>query len=77
MVPPPSILDDRPGPLPDITRDEDGVTFEMRVIVRPQPARLRLRCDSRGDVWVAIEAICPKSDSGDQIDRHAARRKFF
>jgi hypothetical protein len=74
-VPHPSSLDDRPGALPDITSDEDSVTFEVR-IVGPQPARLRLRCDVRGDIWLAIAGHLPKSDPGDQIDRHAARKKI-
>jgi len=77
VVPHPSSLDDRPGPLPEITSDKGGVTFDMRVIVGPQPARLRVRCDVRGDVWLVIAGHLPKSDPDDEIDRHASRKKFF
>jgi len=50
-----SSLDDKPGPLPDITSDGDSVTFEMPVVMPEPPVRLRVRCDARGEVWLSIE----------------------
>ena len=47
------ILDRRPGPLPDIQMDGDSVTFTFD-LTEPLDAHLVVRCDARGDVYVAI-----------------------
>jgi len=60
MAQPRSSLDDKPGPLPDITSDDDGVTFEMPVVSFGAHARLRVRCDVRGDVWLSIDGQPPQ-----------------
>lgn len=49
-----SSLDDKPGPLPEITSDDESVTFEMLVLALGQRARLRVRCDVRGGIWLRI-----------------------
>ena len=46
-------LDRRPGPLPDITTDEDSVTFAFDLVDQAD-ARLLLRCDARGEVYACI-----------------------
>jgi hypothetical protein len=47
-------LDRRPGPLPDIKTDTEGVTFVMEIDQLPEGARLTIRCDANGNVWAAI-----------------------
>jgi hypothetical protein len=47
-------LDRRPGPLPDIRTDTQGVTFVMEVDQVPEGAKLTIRCDANGNVWAAI-----------------------
>jgi hypothetical protein len=52
-------LDRRPGPLPDIQMDGDSVTFTFD-LTEPLDARLVVRCDARGDVYVAIPPAVPR-----------------
>jgi hypothetical protein len=59
VTPDRSSLDDKPGPLPDITSDDDGVTFDMLVQALDGHVRLRVRCDVRGDVWLTIGEESP------------------
>ncbi len=47
-------LDRRPGPMPDIKSDTEGVTFVMEVGQAYSDARLTIRCDANGNVWAAI-----------------------
>lgn len=47
-------LDRRPGPLPDIKSDREGVTFVMEIEQLPDGCRLAIRCDPNGNVWAAI-----------------------
>jgi hypothetical protein len=47
-------LDRRPGPLPDITTDDDSVTFAFD-LVESVDARLILRCDGYGEVYACIQ----------------------
>lgn len=49
----PKTLDRRPGPLPDIQMDGDSVTFTFD-LTDPLDAHLVVRCDARGDIYVAI-----------------------
>jgi hypothetical protein len=47
-------LDRRPGALPDIKSDREGVTFVMDIGQLPDGAQLTIRCDADGNVWAAI-----------------------
>jgi len=49
-----SSLDDKPGPLPEITSDDNSVTFDMPVLALGRRVRLRVRCDVHGEVWLTI-----------------------
>jgi len=51
----PLSADHKPGPLPDITSDDDSVTFVMALPELGAAVSLRLRCDVRGEVWVALD----------------------
>jgi hypothetical protein len=45
-------LDRRPGPLPDIQTDDDSVSFTFDLL--DLDARLVVRCDGHGDVYIRI-----------------------
>ena len=45
--------DQRPGPMPTIQSVEDSITFVMSLDEVQPGARLRLRCDAKGNVWVS------------------------
>lgn len=47
-------LDRRAGPMPDIRADGDSVTFHLDVAGVHQNARLIIRCDGNGNVWISI-----------------------
>ena len=53
-------LDQRPGALPEIVVDGDSVVFHLAV--RPEHARLIIRCNPDGTVCAAID-FAPCSDS--------------
>jgi hypothetical protein len=48
----PLTIDERPGSRPAIRTTSDGVTFDM--VVRNEDARLVIRRDTNGDLWVSI-----------------------
>jgi hypothetical protein len=50
-------IDTRPGALPDIKTSGADITFVMSPAGTHPLARLIIRCDDRGDVWVAIEGV--------------------
>jgi hypothetical protein len=61
--------DIRPGPLPDIRTEGSGVTFRLTIAGLPSTARLIIRCDADGGVWVSTagcEGRPPASDSTSQ-----------
>jgi hypothetical protein len=47
-------LDRRPGCLPEIRTNVDGVTFTMGPPGIPKGAQLIIRCDAAGQIWIAI-----------------------
>jgi hypothetical protein len=47
-------LDRRPGALPAIKTDTEGVTFVMDIGQQPEGTQLTIRCDANGNVWAAI-----------------------
>jgi len=49
-----STTDERPGPLPEIHAERDNVTFALALDEIEKGARLVLRCDASGNVWVSI-----------------------
>jgi hypothetical protein len=46
--------DERPGAVPDIRTDEQGITFVMAPTGTPRGDELVIRCDVNGEIWVAI-----------------------
>jgi len=51
------ILDRRPGSMPDISMDGDSIVFECAVLsdrTIPPGARLLVRCDPTGNVFVRL-----------------------
>ena len=46
-------LDRRPGSLPDIHTDAGSITFVMTPARAPQNARLVIRCDPDGELWIS------------------------
>jgi hypothetical protein len=47
-------LDDRPGPTPDVHTTVHGVTYVMAPCGTDTSARLVIRCDERGGMWVSL-----------------------
>jgi hypothetical protein len=47
-------IDDRPGALPDIRTSGGSVTFVMSPCGTQTSARLIIRCDDKGEIWVSI-----------------------
>jgi len=47
-------LDRRPGETPLIRSRDGSIIYDFRCSRLAQSARLVVRCDSDGDVWVAI-----------------------
>lgn len=52
--------DHHPGPPPDIRVDHESIVFEFDETSGELGARLIIRCDNVGNVFVRISA-CPKS----------------
>jgi hypothetical protein len=48
------VADQQPGPPPEIRIKGDSVTFALKMTGSPSGARLVIRCDSEGNVWVSI-----------------------
>jgi hypothetical protein len=48
-------IDDRPGALPDIRMTGSGVTFVLTPAGTDTSARLIIRCDDEGGIWMAIQ----------------------
>ena len=51
-------LDTKPGSLPHIRTNKDGITFVMTPDTgdgEPIGDQLVVRCDSQGDVWISIQ----------------------
>jgi hypothetical protein len=48
------VTDQQPGPPPEIRIKGDSVTFALKMSGTPNGARLVIRCDSEGNVWVSI-----------------------
>ena len=49
------MVDQRPGTLPDIRTDAGSITFTMLPAGIPGGEQLVIRCDARGDIWIAIQ----------------------
>ena len=49
------IVDQRPGILPEIRTDAGSITFTMLPAGIPGGDQLVIRCDARGDIWIAIQ----------------------
>ena len=52
-------LDMKPGSLPDIRTNKDGITFVMTPDTgdgEQLGEQLVVRCDSQGDVWISIQS---------------------
>ena len=47
-------VDQRPGSVPDIRTDRGSITFVLAPARVPQNARLMIRCDPDGELWVSI-----------------------
>lgn len=47
-------IDGRPGPAPDIRLDEESVIFPFRLDDSVSGNRLTIRCDAKGNMWMAI-----------------------
>jgi hypothetical protein len=47
-------LDQQPGPAPEIRVQGDSVIFDLKVIGSQGGARLVIRCDGSGNVWMSI-----------------------
>ena len=47
-------LDRRPGPLPEIRTDAENITFVFAPTRVPDHARLVIRCDRHGELWISI-----------------------
>jgi hypothetical protein len=48
------VADQQPGPPPEIRIKGDSVTFALKITGNASGARLVIRCDSEGNVWVSI-----------------------
>jgi hypothetical protein len=48
-------VDERPGEMPDIRTDGNSVTFHLKIAGLHASARLAIRCDPDGTVWVSTE----------------------
>ena len=48
-------LDRSPGAKPDIRPDRGGVLYIMSPAGLPKGEQLIIRCDSDGEVWIALE----------------------
>ena len=47
-------IDQRPGSMPDIRADAGSVIFILAPAQVPHHARLLIRCDPDGELWVSI-----------------------
>jgi hypothetical protein len=47
-------IDERPGPAPDIRLDDESIIFTFRLDDSVSGSRLMIRCDAKGNMWVAI-----------------------
>jgi hypothetical protein len=47
-------LDDRPGPAPEVHAGAHGVTYVMAPCGTQTSARLIIRCDERGVLWISL-----------------------
>ena len=56
------VLDRQPGSLPEIKEHVDGLTFVMRPPGLPKGARLVIRSDDAGDLWLSILSDFDRDD---------------
>ena len=56
------VLDRQPGSLPEIREHVDGLTFVMRPPGLPKTARLVIRSDDAGDLWLSILSDLERDD---------------
>ena len=48
-----------PGSMPEIHADAGSITFLMTPTRLPDQARLVIRCDADGELWVSIAPVTP------------------
>jgi hypothetical protein len=48
-------VDRRPGPIPEIRMDRDGLIYVIVPAGVSDGARLIIRCGADGEIWIAIE----------------------
>jgi hypothetical protein len=60
-------LDLRPGAIPDIRPDGDGITYLLEIAGTQGGGRLVIRCDPDGAIWVSIPRT-PRSAGVDTDD---------